>query len=134
MGLHFGTLMELCSGNLNARSGSALDMAGAQGTDTTSLCLQLLSEVSRAHSVMSKVFNENLYTLKYLAAAPTEAVADDGIEDMEDKDNQQEKDKQAEKKIEVADEEVFEEKPSRKKRSKPKGDVIGVPVAKKKKK
>merc|ERR1712176_672554 len=68
--LHFQTLLDMSSGKATSRTGSTLEAAAASQSDVAALCLQLLVELSQRHAQMSKVFEGNIYTLKYLSLTP----------------------------------------------------------------
>jgi len=68
--LHFQTLTELVSGKLTSRTGTALEAAATANSDVSALCLRLLVEFTERFSATSKVFNSNIYLLKYLGSVP----------------------------------------------------------------
>merc|ERR1712084_175771 len=69
--LHFATLQDMSAGKATARTGKALEVAAASGSDVQALCLQLLVELSERHSTMMKIFDSNRYLLRYLGNAPS---------------------------------------------------------------
>lgn len=65
--LHFQTLLEMTTGRATARTGSLLETANS---DVAALCLQLLVELSQRHAGMSKIFENNAYSLRFLGSLP----------------------------------------------------------------
>merc|ERR1712176_381405 len=70
--LHFQTLLDMSPGKATARTGTALEAAATSRSDVAALCLQLLVELSQRHAQMSKIFEGNIYLLRYLSNAPPE--------------------------------------------------------------
>merc|ERR1711920_213394 len=62
----------MATGKATARTGSALEAAASSRSDVAALCLQLLVELSQRHAQMSKIFEGNIYLLRYLSNAPPE--------------------------------------------------------------
>lgn len=65
--LHFQTLLEMSSGRA-LRTGSL----ESSSSDVAALCLQLLVELSQRHAGMSKIFEKNTYSLRFLGSVPSE--------------------------------------------------------------
>merc|ERR1719373_850421 len=91
--LHFATLLEMASGKLTSRTGTVLEAAAASRSDVPVLCLQLLVELSQRHAAMAKIFDGNVYLLRYLGVAPQsgeEADEDAQLPSLEEHDVQAE--------------------------------------------
>jgi len=76
--VHFMTLLDMATGKTTARTGAAIEAAAASRSDVAALCLQLLVELSQRHAGMTKVFDGNIYLLRYLGTPQRVALEDEG--------------------------------------------------------